>query len=157
MWLNSWQARPTVGRVDDRQVLLHVLREEAVEEGRVAVLERRQPDVLLEGVLLALEVLVLEGQLLLDRQDPIRQQAVEAERPALIEREGKILGQEPAVQELAAGDVDLGRQSGSESIEGRWQRPHPGSIARRSSRHPCPTASRRGTMGPRPRELWQAG
>ena len=55
---------PDRRRVDDRQELLEVLGEEPVEQRRVAILERGQPDVLLERVVLAAEVLELELDLL---------------------------------------------------------------------------------------------
>ena len=45
-----------------------MLRQEAVEQGRVAILERRQPDVALEVVGLPPQVLQLQAQLLLDGQ-----------------------------------------------------------------------------------------
>ena len=106
MWLNSWQARPTVGRVDDRQELLEVLGEQPVEQRRVAVLERGQPDVLLEGVVLAPEVLELEVDLLVDRQDPVREQAAQPERVALGRGEGEVLGQQPAAEERRARQRD---------------------------------------------------
>jgi hypothetical protein len=60
-------------RVDDRQELLEVLGEEPVEQGGVTVLERRHPDVALEGVVLVMEVLELELDLLVDRQDAVRE------------------------------------------------------------------------------------
>ena len=67
MWLKVWQARPDGRRVDDRHELLEVLDEDPVEEGLVAVLERRQADVALEVVALAADVLELQADLLLDR------------------------------------------------------------------------------------------
>ena len=71
-WLNSWQAQPDRGRVDDRQQLLEVLGQDPIEEGRVAVLQRRQADVLLQRVVLAPQALELERDLLLDRHHPVR-------------------------------------------------------------------------------------
>ena len=65
-------------RVDDRQELLEVLGDDAVEQRRVAILERGQPDVALERVVLAPQVLELELDLLVDGQDAIRQEAREA-------------------------------------------------------------------------------
>jgi hypothetical protein len=50
--------------------------------------QRRQPDVLLEGVLLPAEVLQLERDLVLDRQDARREQPRDAERDPLVGREG---------------------------------------------------------------------
>ena len=74
---------PHGGRVDDRQELIEVFGEQPVEQGRVAVLERRQADVLLERVVLDPDVLELEVDLLIDRQDAVRQQPAEPERVAL--------------------------------------------------------------------------
>ena len=62
MWLNSWQAQPDGRRVDDRQQLLEVLGQDPVEERRVAVLERRQADVLLERIVLPAQPLELEAR-----------------------------------------------------------------------------------------------
>ena len=75
---------PDRRRVDDRQELLEVLGEEAVEERRVAVLERGQADVPLERVVLAAQVLELELDLLLDGQDAVGEQAAQVERVALV-------------------------------------------------------------------------
>ncbi len=68
-WLNSWHARPTVGRVDDRQQLLEVLAQDPVEQRLVAVLEGREPDVPLEVVRLAPDVLELQRHLGVDVDD----------------------------------------------------------------------------------------
>ena len=93
-------ARPPDGRrVDDRQELLEVLGEHPVEQRRVAVLERGEADVLLERVGLDPQVLELELDLLVDRQDPVGQQAAQAERLALVRREGQVLGQQPGAEE----------------------------------------------------------
>jgi hypothetical protein len=62
------------GRIDDRQKLLEVLSEEPVEEGRVAILERGQADVLLERIDLDPQVLQLQRDLFLDGQGPGRQE-----------------------------------------------------------------------------------
>ena len=69
---------PDRRRVDDRQELLEVVGQDPVEERLVAVLQRRQPDVALEVVRLATDVLELERDLLLDRRDPGRQEAAQA-------------------------------------------------------------------------------
>jgi hypothetical protein len=47
-WLNSSIAAPTVGRVDDRQHLVHVLADEAVEEHLVVVVQLGQEHPLLD-------------------------------------------------------------------------------------------------------------
>ena len=85
--------------VDDRQELLGVLGQEPVEERRVAVLERGQADVLLERVVLAAEVLELELDLLLDRQDPVGQEPARPNALALVGREREVLGQEPGPEQ----------------------------------------------------------
>ena len=103
---------PDRRRVDDRHELLEVVGQEAVEQRRVAVLERGQADVLLEGVALDPEVLELEGALLLDGQDPVGQQAAQAERLALVGREGEFLGQQPAAEEGRSGEPDRRRAAG---------------------------------------------
>ena len=115
---------PDGRRVDDRQELLDVLGQDPVEERRVAILQGSQADVLLEVVVLAPEVLDLEVDLLLDRQDAIRQQAAEAEDVALLRREGEVLGEETAGQERRARDVDRRRQARGDPIEGRRQGAH---------------------------------
>ncbi len=77
-------ARPADGRrVDDRQELLEVLGEEPVEQRRVAVLERGEPDVALQVVVLDPEMLELELDLLGDRQDAVGEEAAQPERLAL--------------------------------------------------------------------------
>jgi hypothetical protein len=78
-------------RVDDGHQLGQVLDEHAVEEDLVAVLEGRQPDVLLERVRLGSEVLDLELDLLLDGADPGGKQCVQPELIALLLREAEIL------------------------------------------------------------------
>ena len=99
-------ARPPDGRrVDDRQELLEVLAEESIEQGRVAVLERGQADVLLERVVLDPQVLELELDLLVDGQDAVGEQAAQPERVALVDREGELLGQQPRAR---AGPVRRG-------------------------------------------------
>ena len=91
---------PDRRRVDDRQELLEVLGEEPVEERRVAVLERRHPDVALERVVLAAEVLELELDLLLDGQDPVRAGGrAGGRRRVRRRREGEVLGQQPAAEQ----------------------------------------------------------
>ena len=76
-----------------------MLGEEPVEERRVAILERGQPDVLLERIVLVMEVLELELDLLVDRQDPVGQQAAQPEGVALGVGEGQVLGQQPAAEQ----------------------------------------------------------
>ena len=66
-------------RVDDRHELLEVIGEDAIEEVLVAVLQRGQADVALEGLGLAHDVRVGPLGLLLDRVHPVGQQAIEPE------------------------------------------------------------------------------
>ena len=112
-------------RVDDRQELLEVLGEEPVEEGRVAVLERGHPDVALEGVVLVVEVLELELDLLVDRQDAVREQAAQPERVALLLAEGKVLGEQPAAEERRSRQRDGGRTSGRDVVVRGGEGTHP--------------------------------
>ena len=115
--------------VDDGQELLEVLGQEAVEDGRVAVLEGGQADVHLERVVLAAQVLELELDLLVDGQDPVREQAAQVERVALVGREGEVLGQQPAAEERRPGQPDRGRTAGGDRVEGLGQRSHQPRIA----------------------------
>ena len=96
-------------RVDDRQELLEMFGHQSIEQRRVPVLERRHPDVSLERVILAAEVLELEVDLLLDRQHAIRQQAAQSEGVALVVAEREVLGQQPAAEERRPGQGDRGR------------------------------------------------
>ena len=52
-----------------------MLREESIEEGGIAVLERGHADVLLQVVTLDAQMLQLKVHLFLDRQYPVREQA----------------------------------------------------------------------------------
>ena len=106
MWLNSWHRPPDRRRVDDRQELLEVVGEQPVEQRRVAVLERGEADVLLERVGLDPQVLELELDLLLDRQDAGREEAAQPERLALLGREREVLRQQAAAEQGRAGDRD---------------------------------------------------
>ena len=111
-------ARPAHGRrVDDRQELIEVFGQQPVEQRRVAVLERRQPDVLLERVVLDPDVLELEVDLLVDRQHAVRQQPAKPERVALGRRERQVLRQQPAAKQGRARELDLGRAAGRDGIE----------------------------------------
>ena len=99
-----------------------MLGEEPVEQRRVAVLERGQPDVALERVVLAPEVLELQDDLLLDRQHAVGQQAAKPEGVALGVGEGEVLGQQPAAEESRPGERDLRRPACRDRIErgGQW-------------------------------------
>src|SRR5262249_40484586 len=73
-------AGPADGRcVDDRQELLEVIAEHAIEEVLVAVLQRDEADVLLERVALAGEILEDARGLLLDRVGGGRKEPLQAE------------------------------------------------------------------------------
>ncbi len=111
-------------RVDDRQELGEVVGQQAVEERRVAVLEGREADVLLERVGLAPEVLELQLDLLLDRQDAVGEQAAQVEALALVERERHVLGQEPAAEERRSGQPDRGGTAGGDVVERIGQAAH---------------------------------
>ena len=99
--------------------------QEAVEEGRVAVLQRGQADVLLERVLLARDVLPLELDLLLDGLDAVGQHAAQPEGLALVLAEGEVLGEEAGAQQLEATQVDLGRPTGDDGREWLLEWLHP--------------------------------
>ena len=138
-------ARPTDrGRVDDRQELLEVLGQDPIEQGRVAVLERGQADVPLEVVGLAPDVLDLEGDLLLDRQDAIRQESAQAQLDALLGAERQVLGEQAPAQEVRAGLPDGDRLARDHPVERGWKRSHRAKDRRRA----CPPRSRdRATAG----------
>ena len=131
-------ARPPDGRrVDDRQEFIEVFGQQPVEQGRVAVLERGQPDVLLERVVLDPDVLELEVDLLIDRQDPVRQEPAKPEGVALGRRERQVLRQQPAAEERRArerGSWPCGRP--------RWHRTGRAGDARPGAYRPEPPAPR---------------
>ena len=139
-------ARPADGRrVDDRQELLEVLREQPVEQRRVAVLERRHPDVALERVVLVVEVLELELDLLVDGQDAVGQQAAQPERVALVLAEGEVLGQQPAAEERRPRQGDRRGPTGGDVVVWGGQGTHPredSGRARAGRAPPLPTISR---------------
>ncbi len=118
-------------RVDDRQELLEVLDEEPVEQGLVAVLEGGQPDVPLEVVGLAPDVLELQGDLLVDRRHARRQQTVQAEGVALAGREGRALVEERMRHQLVPAAVERETRRNSvkdaalERAPWRWSPPTP--------------------------------
>ena len=115
---------PDRRRVDDRQELLEVLGQHPVEERGVAVLEGGQADVLLEVVGLAPDVLDLEGDLLLDREDPVGQEAAQAELDPLLLAEREVLGEEPSPEEVGAGLLDLDRFPPDHPVERVRKRAH---------------------------------
>ena len=130
-------------RVDDGQELLEVLGEHAVEQRRVAILERGQPDIALERVVLAAQVLELELDLLVDGQDAIRQEPAKLERVAFRVAEGEVLGQQPAAEQSRPRQRDRCRPAGRDGIERSGQRAHPGEHTGRAARHARPGAQAR--------------
>ena len=131
-------ARPADGRrVDDRQELLEVLDQHPVEQRLVAVLERGQPDVALEVVLLAPDVLELQRRPApRSRRDAAGKQAVEAEGlPLGFGEPGALVEQRP-LQEVGSAERDSLRPAGGPGdLDGEpaaclTQRSHPrGSLA----------------------------
>ncbi len=111
-------------RVDDRQELLEVLGQHAVEERRIPILEGRQADVLLERVVLASQARELELDLFLDAHDPVGKEPMEVERLALIGAEGEVLGEEAIAQQGRPTQGDVGRTAGNDGIKGCWQGSH---------------------------------
>ena len=106
------------GRVDDRHHLLDVREEEAVEEDLVRVLQGAELDVPAERRRLLEIGLVGADELVVDRLDLVREEAVEPELRALLRREGRALVPRGGLQELhpaqtrrggdAKGDVGIG-------------------------------------------------
>ncbi len=129
-------------RVDDRQELLEVLGEHPIEQGRVAILQRGQADVLLERVGLAPEMLELEVDLLLDGEDPVGQEPAQAEHVPLFLAEREVLGQEAAAEQRRAGDPDRRRPAGRDVVERCRQRSHPGEDSGHAPPVPCGRADR---------------
>ena len=117
------------GRVDDRQHLVHVLTDEAVEEHLVVVVQLGEEDPLLDVGVLGLELLVAPGRLLVHRLDRRRQQPVQAEMIALLQRERRSAvdlgvvehGKPPGVDLDVTGPVctaaegEIGRRHGDAS------------------------------------------
>ena len=95
------------GRVHDGQELLEVVEEEPVEERLVALLQRGQADVALEGVRLAHDGGVHPADLLVEGAHRVRQQALEAEGLALLAREGGALVVDGMAQQRRAAVEDL--------------------------------------------------
>ncbi len=127
--------------VHDRQQLLQVLHQQPVEEGLVAVVEGGQPDVALEVVALPAQVLQLQGDLLLDRGDPLGEQPAQAEPVTLLLGEGRVLVQQRARQQLGAPLGDHGhaawslRVSHRCSLTTKWLGQPLGGPADRSASH----------------------
>ena len=124
MWLNSWRRPPDRRRVDDRQELLEVVGEQSIEQRRVAVLERGEADVLLERVGLDPQVLELELDLLLDRQDPSREQAAQPERLALLAGKARSLVSSRLPSRAGPATAMLAGRPATMSSNGDGQRLH---------------------------------
>src|SRR5690606_12502348 len=92
-------------RVDDGQHLLEVLVHEGVEQDLVAVLQRAQVHVPAYVGRRALVVGVGAGQLLFQRRDVGRQQALETERHPLLCRERGAPVEERQSRQEEAGQV----------------------------------------------------
>ena len=80
-------------RIDDWHQLLQVVAQQAIEQRLVAVLEGRQPDVPLEVVRLASDMLELKAGLLGERERTRRQEPAQPERVALVVGECRVLVQ----------------------------------------------------------------
>ena len=100
---------------------------EPVEERRVPILESGHADVALERIVLAPQVLELEIDLFLDREDPIRQQPAQVEEVSfpLAERRGpwSAAGCRGALVPPARSVPDA---TGGDGIERSGQRAHRG-------------------------------
>ena len=90
--------------VDDREELLEIVDEEAVEQGLVAVVECGEADITLEVITLASDVLQVPGDLLLERRHSRWQQAVEAKGITLGGGEGRALVEEWLCEKRVTAD-----------------------------------------------------
>ena len=134
------------GRVHDGQELFEMVGQDPEEERLVAVLQRHEPDVPLEGIRLAADVLELEGDLLLDPQDLRREEAAQAERIPLLEREGGVLVEDLVAQQLhapqrygcgrAGSDCRVSRSQGTHGWTSCWMVPMEGASRPGSASHP---------------------
>ena len=119
---------PDGRRVDDRQELLGVLGEEPVEERRVAVLERRQADVLLErvgpcgGGARARARPARRSSATRSGRSPASPNAV-----ALVGREREVLRQQPGAEQGRRAQRDPGRPTGRDVVERGGEGSHRGS------------------------------
>ena len=95
--------------VDDGEKFLQVLAQHVMEQVLVAVLERGEPDVALERIGLAREVLVDAPRLLLERVDRRGQETLETEGQPLLPGEGGALVVERVPKDLGTGVRDLRR------------------------------------------------
>ena len=107
MWLKRWQARPTVGRVDDRHHLEEVVQQQAVEQGLVPVLELAEVDVPLDIRIFIFVGCIGALRLGRDRFNRRRQQAVQTEDLALIIRKGAAFVEKRLVDQFEIPQRDL--------------------------------------------------
>ena len=101
-----------------------MLGEQPVEQRGVPILERRQPDVPLQGIGLHPQMLQLEGDLLLDREDAVREQAAQAEGVALPVRESEVLRQQAVAEQGRSGERDRRRPTCRDRVERSLQGSH---------------------------------
>src|SRR4029453_1698969 len=93
--------------LSDGEKLIQVLAQHVMKQMLVAVLERSEPDIALEGIGLAREVLVDAPRLLLERGEGRGEGALEAEGLALRPREGRALVVEGVTQDLGTAERDF--------------------------------------------------
>ena len=101
-----------------------MLDEHPEEERLVAVLQGGEPDVPLQRVGLAPDVLELERDLLVDAQDLRREEAAQAQRVALLRRERGVLVEDLVAQKLHAAQRDGCLDPGADRGVRRTQRAH---------------------------------
>ena len=99
-------------RVHHREELLHVFCEQPVEERLVPILQRSEPDVALEGILLPANLLQLDGDLFFEGEDGCREESVEPKESALILGKRRVLIQRGAAQQRLATLLDGDRREG---------------------------------------------
>ena len=119
-------------RVDDRQHLLDVGEEEAVEEDLVRVLQRAQLDVPSERRPFLEVGLVGADELLVDRLDLVRQEAVQPQARALGGRESSPLVPRGGLQELHSAQPVGAAVRGIRRRHGSYVNPGPALTAQRS-------------------------
>jgi len=91
-------------RVDDRGEFLQMIDEQPVEQGLVAVLQRREADVLLQVGRLGPQMLKLKRDLLLDRGAAPGQQPAQAEFRALCLGKCRVLVEQRPAKDLGTAD-----------------------------------------------------
>ena len=117
--------------VDDRQELLEVVDEEAVEQGLVGVVERGQADMALEVIGLAPDMLQFPGDLLVERRHSRWQQTEEAKGIPLAGCEGRAFVEEWLREKRATAtrnDETVGRSIGHRARRGQGRGSHGSSL-----------------------------